>query len=140
LAALNFALAPAEGFGALIVFLDEGFNGPAQLIFGFETGAAKGFALQQTEHNLNLVQPTGGSRREVELDATLEFCQPVVVAFVGGIVVEDDVDFFVLQLLCKHAFQEAPKVFPLLIVGKIRVNLAGANFQGGEQLQCPVTL
>ena len=140
MAALNLALPPTERFGALVVLFDEGFNGLAQLIFGFETGSAERFALQQTEHNLNLVQPAGGSRREVKLDATLELCQPVVVPFMGGIVVEDDVDFFVLRLLCKHTIKEALKIFPLLVVGKLRVNLAGADFQGGEQIQCPVTL
>jgi hypothetical protein len=137
LAALNFALAPAERFGALVVFLDEGFNGLAQLIFVFEAGPAEGFALQQAEHDLNLVQPTGGSRREVKLDTTLELSQPVIVSFMGGIVVEDDVDFFVLRLLGEHTVEEALKVFPLLVVGKLRVNLAGADFQGGEQIQCP---
>ena len=101
MAALNFALPPTERFGALVVLLDEGFNGLAQLIFGFETGSAERFALQQTEHNLNLVQPAGRSRREVKLDATLELCQPVVVPFMGGIVVEDDVDFVTVQASAK---------------------------------------
>jgi hypothetical protein len=58
----------------------------------------------------------------------------------GGIVVEDDVDFFVLRLVCEHTIKEALKVFPLLVVGKLRVNLAGADFQGGEQIQRSVTL
>jgi hypothetical protein len=72
LAALYLALTPAERLGALVVFLDEGFNGLAQLIFGFETGSAECLSLQQTENDLNLVQPAGGSRREVKPDATLE--------------------------------------------------------------------
>jgi len=46
LAAVNLALPPTERFGALVVLLDEGFNGLAQLIFGFETGSAERFALQ----------------------------------------------------------------------------------------------
>jgi hypothetical protein len=128
LAALNLALPPTERFGPLVVPLDEGFNCLAQLIFGFETGSAERFALQQTENDFNLVQPTRGSRREVKLDATLEFCQPVIVPFMGGIVVEDDVDFSVLRLVCKHTIEEALKVFPLLKVGKLRVNPAGTDF------------
>ena len=107
MASLDLALPPTERFGALVVFLDEGFNGLAQLIFGFETGSAERFALQQTENDLNLVQPTGRSRREVKLDAAPELCQPGVVAFMGGIVVEDNVDFFVLRLVCKHTFWSA---------------------------------
>ena len=57
----------------LVVPLYEGFNGLAQLIFCFETGSAECLALEQAENDLNLVQPTRGSRREVKMDATLEF-------------------------------------------------------------------
>jgi len=38
---------------------EEGFNGLTQLIFGFETSSVECFALQQTEYDFDLVQPTG---------------------------------------------------------------------------------
>src|SRR5665811_1591405 len=57
-----------------------------------------------------------------------------------GIVVEDHMDFPVLRLIGQHAIQEATKVLPLLEFGELRVNLAGADFEGGEQIQRPVTL
>src|SRR5258708_28852838 len=56
-----------------------------------------------------------------------------------GIVVEDDVDLPVLRLIGQHAVQETAKVLPLFEFGELRVNLAGADFEGGEQIQRPVT-
>ena len=79
------------------MFLDESFNGLAQLIFAFETGSAECLALEQAENDLNLVQPTRGGRREVKMDTTLEFGQPVIVLFVRAVVIEDDMDFFALR-------------------------------------------
>ena len=76
MAALDVALAPAERFGALVVSLEEGFNGLPQLIFGFEASSVECLALQQAEHDFNLVQPTGRSRCEVKLDSPLELRQP----------------------------------------------------------------
>jgi hypothetical protein len=40
------------------VFLDEGFDGLARLIFGLEASAVECLALQQAEYDFNLVQPT----------------------------------------------------------------------------------
>jgi hypothetical protein len=56
---------------------NEGFNGLAQLILAFEAGALESFPLEQAEHNLNLVEPTGRSRSEVKLDAALKQDAPV---------------------------------------------------------------
>ena len=56
------------------------------------------------------------------------------------IVVEDHVYFPVLRLIGQHAFQKAKKVLPLLVFGELRVNLASIDFEGGEQIQRPVTL
>jgi hypothetical protein len=68
----------------------------------------------------------------VKLDATFEFRQPVVVPFVAGIVVEDDVNFFVLRLIGEHFVKETAKILPLLVLRKLGVHLAGADFQGSK--------
>ena len=68
LTAFDLAFAPAERFGVLVVPSDEGFNGLAQLIFGFEACSVEGLALQQAEHDFDLVQPTGRSRCEMKLE------------------------------------------------------------------------
>ncbi len=127
MAALDIALPPAERFGALVVSPEESFNRLTQLIFGFEASSVECFALQQTEHDFNLVQPACRSRREMKPDPALEFRQPVVVSFVSGIVIEDDMDFPVLWQIGQYAVQKAAKVFPLLIFGELRVDLAGIS-------------
>ena len=101
---------------------EEGVNGLTQLIFGFETSSVECFALQQTEYDFDLVQPTGRSRREMKLDSPLELRQPVVVPFVWGVVIQDDVDLCVLRLIGQHAVQEAAKILPLLELRELRLN------------------
>lgn len=140
LAALDFALPPSKRFGAFVVPPEESFNSLTQLIFGFEASSVECLALQQAEHDFDLVQPTGRSRREVKLHAPLKLRQPVVVSFMRGVVIEDHMDFPVLRLISQHAIQEAAKVLPLLGFGELRVNLASINFEGGEQIQRPMTL
>ena len=58
LAALDFALAPAERLGAFVVPYDEGLNGFTQLMFAFKTAAVECPSLKKTEHDFDLVQPT----------------------------------------------------------------------------------
>ena len=82
MATLDVALPPSERFGALVMSSEEGFNGLPQLIFGFEASSVECLALQQTEYDFNLVQPTGRSRREMKPDSPPELRQPVVVSFV----------------------------------------------------------
>ena len=113
LATLDLAFAPAERFGALVVPSDKGFNGLAQLIFGFKASSVECPALQQAEYDFNLVEPTGRSRREMKMDASVELRQPVVVAFVGRVVIQNDVDLPV-RLIGQHSIKETAKVLPLL--------------------------
>ena len=117
---------------------EESFHGLPQLIFGFKASSVECLALQQAEHDFNLVQPTGRSRREVKPDSSFELCQPVVVSLMSGIVIEDDMDVPVLRLIGQHAMEKAAKVFPPLVFGEFRVNLARVDFQGGEQIQSAV--
>jgi hypothetical protein len=56
----------------LVVSPEERFNGLTQLIFGLETSSVECLALQQAEHDFNLVQPTGRSGREVKPDSPVE--------------------------------------------------------------------
>ena len=48
---MDLAFSPAERFGALVVPSDEGFNGLAQLIFGFEACSVECLTLQQAEYD-----------------------------------------------------------------------------------------
>jgi hypothetical protein len=72
LAAFDLTLAPTERFGALVMLLDKSRDGLAQIVLAFEAGTAERLALQQTENDFDLVQPTGGRRREVKPDAAFK--------------------------------------------------------------------
>ena len=50
----------------------------------------------------------------MKLDSPLELRQPVVISFVRGVIIKDDVDLFVLRLLGQHAIQEAAKILRFL--------------------------
>jgi hypothetical protein len=41
-------------------------------------------------------------------------------------------DFFVLWLIGQHTFEETAKILPLLVLGELRMNLAGAYLQSHE--------
>jgi hypothetical protein len=117
--------------------LEKSCNGFTPLIFRLEASSVEGLALQQAEHDFNLVQPTGRSGREVKLDASLESRQPVIVSSMGRVVVEDDVDFPVPRLICQHAIQEVSKVLPLLELGELRVNLTVSTSRAANRFSVP---
>jgi len=63
----------------------------------------------------------------------LELCEPVIVPLVSAVIVQDHVNLLVCRLLCHHALQKVLELCPLLEVGDRGRNLAGSDFQGGEQ-------
>src|SRR5580704_3087714 len=92
-----------------------------------ETATIESLALQKTEYDFNLVEPTGRGRGKVKPYAALELRQPVVVLLVCGVVIQDHVNFFVWRLLRNHSFKEALKVCPLLEFGDFCLHVAGAH-------------
>ena len=60
-----------EWFRVCIGFGDERFNGRAKLVLVGETGSAQRFAGQEAKPDFDLIQPTGRSRSEVELNPAL---------------------------------------------------------------------
>jgi hypothetical protein len=84
--------------------------------------------VQQAEYDFNLVQPTGRRRCEVKPNSSLELRQSVVVSFGWGVVIQYDVDLFVRRLIGPHAIKETAKILPLLILRKLRLHLASADF------------
>jgi len=83
LTAFHLALPPAERLGVLVVSFEESFDGFTQLILRLEASSVERLALQQAEHDFDLIEPTRRGRREVKLDAPFEFCQPIVISFMG---------------------------------------------------------
>ena len=83
--ALDIALAPAEGPGVLVVSFDERCDSGAEFVLAFEAATVESLPLQKTEHDFNLIEPTGRGRGKVKPDAAFELRQPVVVLLMRGV-------------------------------------------------------
>ena len=55
----DLSLFPHEGFGGLVVVLDEHLNGSKQFRGAIEAGSSEHFAPQDVEPYLDLLQPAG---------------------------------------------------------------------------------
>jgi hypothetical protein len=55
-----------------MVLPDEGFDSFSEWILALKVSSVERLSLEQTEHDLNLIQPTGRSRREMQADSPLE--------------------------------------------------------------------
>src|SRR5436309_7691309 len=99
---------PDEGFGIDIVVLQVGLNGRLEISHAFEDAAANGILCNEAEEALDLIEPGGGGRGEVEMD-TLMPSQPRldVGVLVGGVVVDDQMQVQVLGGIAVDGLEEA---------------------------------
>ena len=89
---MDDGLGPDEGNGAGIVAGDEGIDVVPELVDVGEAGAGERIALQDREPDLDLVEPGGVGRREVEPNVRVADAAIVALGLVGREIVEDDVD------------------------------------------------
>ena len=54
---VDFGLSPLEGFGRMIVYLDERIDSSAKLRDAGKAGPAQGLSGENAEPDLNLVEP-----------------------------------------------------------------------------------
>ena len=97
------------------------------------------FCLQDREPDLDLIEPGGPGRREVERHVRMQLEPMVVPGFVGIEVVEHDVDGGVGPGGddVVHEVEELDAPPPLLVSCR---HLAGGHLEGGEQRRGAVTL
>ena len=60
--------------------------------------------------------------------------QPGIVFLVDAVMVQDRVDFFSDREIGDHAIHEFEKLNPPLLAGRLRMNSASGDFQGGKQI------
>ena len=87
-------LSPFERCGIVIVHFDEIINGPSQLGDGKETCPSQGMPSEQAEPDLNLIEPRGMGRREVEMNVRMASQPAIMFGLVGAEVIQDDMNFF----------------------------------------------
>jgi len=75
-----------------------------------KAAALQGVAGEQTEPDLDLVEPRSVGGSEVEMDVGMALQPAVVFGFVGVEIVEDDVEGLVGRVRCDHAVEEIEKL------------------------------
>ena len=84
-------LGPFERVGFGVIGSNEGINALADLLGAGETCPGQGLADQDTEPDLDLIEPRAVGRREMKVDVLMP-CQPaILLGLVSVEVIEDDV-------------------------------------------------
>src|SRR5580765_7128964 len=89
---MGLGISPDEWLGVLIIGFDEGIDVLPELLDGGEGGAVQGLSFKDREPDLDLIEPGGSGRSEVEMHIRVTLEPAVVFGLVGVEVVEDDVD------------------------------------------------
>src|SRR4051812_26196420 len=129
---MDFGFAPGEGTGGLVVALDERIDVFPELSDASEACSLQGLAGEDREPALDLIEPGGVGRREMEVNVFVPGEPPVALGFVGLEVVEDDMNL--APAMARHdAVHEIEELdaAPALVVA--RCNLAIGDVEGGEQ-------
>ena len=131
---MDVCLGPDERLGVLVVGLDESIDVLPELLDRGEGGTAQGLALEDREPNLDLVEPGGASRREVEVTVGMALEPAVDLGLVGTKVVEDDMDGGVsLRIGGGDLIHEIKKLDPppaLFVCGGARPSVRGVRRHG----------
>jgi hypothetical protein len=80
---MDLGFCPDERLGMLVVGVDEGIDVLPELLDRGEGGAVQGLLLQDGEPDLDLVEPRGSGRREVETNVGMTLEPAVVLGLVG---------------------------------------------------------
>lgn len=129
---MHLGFGPCEGAGGAVVGFDKSIDVVPELSDAGEARAAEGLPAEDREPALDLVEPGGMGRREVEMNILVAGQPNIAGRLMGTEIVEDDVD-----LPCRagshdavHEIEEldAP---PALVVACH--DLAAGDVEGGEQ-------
>src|SRR5215470_3726686 len=129
---MDVGLGPSEGGGVVVIGLDEGIDVLLELLDRGEGGAAQGLAFQDREPDLDLVEPGGAGRREVEVHLGMTLEPAVALGLMGAEIIENDVE--VLAWVggddAVHEVEELDAPATLFVGGD---HLASGHLEGGEQ-------
>ena len=123
----------------LVVGVDESIDVLPELLDRGEGGAVQGLLLQDGEPDLDLVEPRGSGRREVETNVGMTLEPAVVLGLVGVEVVEHDMESGVGiggdDVV--HEVEELDTPAARLVRGR---HFAGRHLEGGKQRRRAVAL
>ncbi|OQC72301.1 MAG: hypothetical protein BWX44_01756 [Spirochaetes bacterium ADurb.Bin001] len=113
---------------------NECFDGLAQLGGAFDAEAAERLPGQDPKPNLHLIEPTGGSGREMEMNIGMAG-QPRVAFLVGAVIVQDHVQFLLRSGVGHHLVHELEELFSPLQLRDGGLDLAGGDGEGGKEVE-----
>lgn len=119
----DFAFSPSKRGCGGIVGGNEIFDGLSQCRDVLEAGATQGFAREHAEPDFDLIEPAGGSRREVEMDMGMP-CQPGVASLVAAVAIQNHRQLLVGRRFRDEGIQEAQKVLAALSCCNSRCDLS----------------
>jgi len=131
---------PFDGLGGLVVLPDVEHQLLGQVAGGFEDAASDDLALQLVEPELDLVQPAGVGRREMQAHIGVTTDELIdQLGLVGREVVENDVDLAIRRLLGDQGSQEGDEFRAGVVLGGLALDLTTGNIQGGVQRKGSIT-
>jgi len=128
----NIGFRPDERFGVLVVRFDEGIDVLPELLDRGEGGPSEGFSLKDGEPDLDLIEPGGPGRSEVELHVWVPLKPAIILRLMGIEIVEDDVDggVRIVREDIVHEIEEFDPAATILVGGG---DLAGRHFKGRKE-------
>ncbi len=129
----DFALAPDEGGGGLVVGGDERLNGFNPFFGTAKACAAEGFPGEDAKPDFDLVEPTCRRRCEVEVDIGVRG-QPVMILLVCAVVIEDHMNRLIVRNVGDPFFHERLEIWAFLGLGGLRLDLTWGDIERGEQI------
>jgi hypothetical protein len=131
-ASARVGVLPLDRLGGLVVLIDVVHELAAQICSRGEDAAVDEVALDLGEPELDLVQPRGIGRREVQAHVLVqgqELAHPL--GLMRGEVVEDDVNLLMIGVLGHHRAQKSDELFAGVTGCGLTDNLARLGVEGG---------
>ena len=123
---MHLRFSPFEGSRLAIVVFDEFIDGMAQLSNTGKVGSSQSLAAQDTEPNLNLIEPGGVGWSEMKMDIGVSSQPTILFWLVAGKIIQNHVNFLIEMSGqdSVHKLEEFPAASAPVVAG---LNLAAGN-------------
>ncbi len=123
-----------KGLGVCVSFLGEAVDGVFEFLQGLEHATFEPFLCEVGEEALDGIEPRGGCRGEVEDEASM-FADPFHHSgvLVGGIVIDDDMDRFLVRHSGVDDVEEADELLMAMTLHALAEDLAFKDIERREQ-------
>ena len=123
---MDLRFSPFEGSGVAIVVFDEFIDGMAQLSNTGKVGSSEGLTAQDTEPDLNLIEPGGVGWSKMKMHIGVSFQPAVLFWLVAGKIIQNHMNFLIEMSSqdSVHELEEFPAAPAPIVAG---LNLAAGN-------------